>query len=454
MTILRVKSPEIRSDLKPQHCLSHTTHTTHSQSRHSSPKSIESFRLNGKQSDPDSHLYPDSDVITGSPEEIYEICATILREPGGLIAIPTETVYGLAGNIHLDESILRIFKIKERPLDDPLIVHVHSFLYALRNLYNTNIVESFIVLYLARKFAPGPLTIVARRSQAVSALLTNGSDFIAVRCPNNQITLKLLEFSEIPLAAPSANKFGHISPTCPEHVKNEFPNENLHILDDGNCSIGIESTIIKVYSDDNHYYYHPGHTELSNVNLCSVNPGTNSVVDVFEMMLGLIECGYVDDQLGPGYRVSPYENYFGNFTNCTAKIELLRKGSITLRDLTVALAKFPNIQILDSTTVQNVEIVPDSSSSGSSPRITPSPILTHSTSAILINTKSCMEKVLNMPGQLMRHYAPVVPTYLIEIIETPVSDRAEHLKGTSKNSTVTGDLTVIYMLFKCYLHVI
>ncbi|UKK01214.2 hypothetical protein MACK_002027 [Theileria orientalis] len=182
----------------------------------------------------------------GSTDEIFLKIKNVLTRPGGLVAIPTETVYGLAGNIYIEQSLKRIFEIKNRPFNDPLIVHVDSFMTALEDLYDVNMFEAFIMLYLANRFTPGPLTMVAKCNSNVSGLLTNNTGFLATRCPDNEVCRALLRYLNIPLAAPSANKFGHISPTCAEHVYDEFSNEELHILDGGQCKIGIESTVIKI----------------------------------------------------------------------------------------------------------------------------------------------------------------------------------------------------------------
>nr|PVC54334.1 hypothetical protein MACL_00003120 [Theileria orientalis] len=186
----------------------------------------------------------------GSTDEIFRKIKNVLTNPGGLVAIPTETVYGLAGNIYIEESLRRIFEIKNRPFNDPLIVHVDSFTSALEDLYDVNVFEAFLMLYLANRFTPGPLTIVARCNRGVSGLLTNNTGYLATRCPDNEICRALLRYLNIPLAAPSANKFGHISPTCAEHVYEEFAHEKLHILDGGQCKIGIESTVIKITTID------------------------------------------------------------------------------------------------------------------------------------------------------------------------------------------------------------
>ncbi|XP_955169.1 uncharacterized protein TA04750 [Theileria annulata] len=512
LTILRVNlTPEITPNLetkiifKPKssnqsskHSITHSTKHTTTQSTTNTSKSPYPTDINGS----------DCDVLVGDENEIFEIIKTILMEPGGLIAIPTETVYGLAGNIHLENSLLRIFSIKDRPFNDPLIVHVHSFLYALRHLYDVNDVEAFLILFLAEKFAPGPLTIVARKAQSISPLLTNQTDFIAVRCPNNKVTLKLLEFIQVPLAAPSANKFGHISPTCPEHVKNEFPNEDLYILDDGNCTIGIESTIIKLTSNkstvdrDRDRVYGDGDrdrnrvrdwdndsdTDSDGVRDSSTldrdygsNKSSRSSIDKYDMLQKLIKSnntsdyhtdlstGYRND-LSTGYRNILYStggngNIFDleNFKNCRAEIELLRKGSITLQEITNTLSQFPNIQIKDYTNSSTLSSSNISPKTPSTSNISPNTLSPNSLSPMSLSSNTLNPPTLNptinninilsdvgstlynkldiqMPGMFKSHYAPLVPTYIIKKIEIQVKKLELH-KGTSKNSTLTGDLT-------------
>ncbi|HMQ07667.1 MAG TPA: L-threonylcarbamoyladenylate synthase [Saprospiraceae bacterium] len=159
---------------------------------------------------------------------------------GKLIAIPTETVYGLAGNALDTQVISRIFMVKNRPFFDPMILHT----------YNIQAIEDCITewpdLYtmLMEHFMPGPLTLLCRKTVKVPDLLTAGSGKVAIRIPNHPLTLALLENLPFPLAAPSANPFGYISPTRPEHVALQLGNDIPYILDGGPCTVGVESTII------------------------------------------------------------------------------------------------------------------------------------------------------------------------------------------------------------------
>jgi len=163
-----------------------------------------------------------------------------LLESGELVAIPTETVYGLAGNALNEKAVLEIFKVKNRPQFDPLIVHVAT-LEKARELvdYFPEKAEK-----LAAACWPGPLTLLLKKKPYVPDLVTSGLDTVGVRCPNHPITQLLLQQLSFPLAAPSANPFGYISPTRPEHVNEQLGDKINYILDGGECTVGIESTII------------------------------------------------------------------------------------------------------------------------------------------------------------------------------------------------------------------
>ena len=164
-----------------------------------------------------------------------------LLKSGDLVAIPTETVYGLAARIDSAEGLKKIFHIKERPFFDPLIVHVSSLPMA------KTLVKSWpeIATVLADLYWPGPLTMVLPKAESVSPLITSGLETVGIRMPRHPLTLNLITQLGIPLAAPSANKFGKTSPTCAEHVLKEFSHQ-IYILDGGPCEVGIESTIVQI----------------------------------------------------------------------------------------------------------------------------------------------------------------------------------------------------------------
>lgn len=158
---------------------------------------------------------------------------------GGIVAIPTETVYGLAGNALDKSAVLRIFEAKKRPSFDPLIIHstkekIFQWVKDVPPVANS----------LAEHFWPGPLTLVLPRSEDIPFEVTSGLDTVGVRVPRHPLTLALLQQLPFPLAAPSANPFGYISPTTAQHVMDQLGEEVDYILDGGACEVGIESTIV------------------------------------------------------------------------------------------------------------------------------------------------------------------------------------------------------------------
>jgi len=168
------------------------------------------------------------------------IHASQLLIDGKLVAIPTETVYGLAANAFDKEAVIKIFEVKNRPFFDPLILHTNH-LNKIETL-TTSIPDN---LYkLAEKFMPGPLTLLLPKASIVPDIVTSGLANVAVRIPNHKITLALLSGLDFPLAAPSANPFGYVSPTKAIHVENQLGSKIDYILDGGDCEIGLESTIV------------------------------------------------------------------------------------------------------------------------------------------------------------------------------------------------------------------
>jgi L-threonylcarbamoyladenylate synthase len=159
---------------------------------------------------------------------------------GRLVAIPTETVYGLAGNALDAHAVATIFAVKNRPRFDPIIVHVTGLSQAARHV--TDIPQT--AKALADEFWPGPLTLLLKKNETIPDLVTAGMPEVGLRAPAHPLTQALLERLPFPLAAPSANPFGYISPTRPEHVNEQLGDQIPYILDGGPCTIGIESTII------------------------------------------------------------------------------------------------------------------------------------------------------------------------------------------------------------------
>ena len=172
--------------------------------------------------------------------------AISLLENEELVAIPTETVYGLAGNIFSEKAIKNIFSTKKRPFFNPLIVHI-STVDDLETIVS-EIPEK--AKLLAKTFWPGSMTLVLKKRNNIPNIITAGKDTVAVRVPNHSTTLNLLKQLTFPLAAPSANPFNNISPTKPEHVERYFKNNINMVLDGGTCKNGIESTIIGFENDE------------------------------------------------------------------------------------------------------------------------------------------------------------------------------------------------------------
>jgi L-threonylcarbamoyladenylate synthase len=196
--------------------------------------------------------------------DLIDEAVKALRE-GHLVAIPTETVYGLAADASNRNAINQIFSTKGRPAGHPLIVHIAKPSQVLDKSNNQNLDEAWreillpwardvspAMLALAKTFWPGPLTLILPKAKDVLTEITGGQDTVGIRCPDHVITQTLLEKFDGGLAAPSANRFGRISPTTAQHVRDEFSGESLLILDGGPCEVGIESTIVDLSRWDTH----------------------------------------------------------------------------------------------------------------------------------------------------------------------------------------------------------
>ncbi len=171
--------------------------------------------------------------------------AEVLKN-GGVVAFPTETVYGLGAHALDETAVAKIFAIKQRPRFDPLIIHIAD----LSQL--DGLVESLPepALRLAERFWPGPLTLVLPKKPIVPDLVTAGHPTVAVRMPQHPLALKLLNSCGLPLSAPSANPFGQVSPTRAEHVEEQLGDQVDMIIDGGACAVGVESTIVSFAGDE------------------------------------------------------------------------------------------------------------------------------------------------------------------------------------------------------------
>lgn len=180
----------------------------------------------------------------GEIGEAIAVAADLLRK-GQLVAIPTETVYGLAGNALNPSAVATIFTVKNRPTFNPLIIHTDT-VEKLRP-YVQQVPP--LAYQLARQFWPGPLTLVLPRTSQIPDIVTAGLDHVAVRIPQHPLAQQLLAAVDFPLAAPSANPSGYVSPTEPAHVAEQLGDKIPYILDGGPCSVGVESTIVGVEGD-------------------------------------------------------------------------------------------------------------------------------------------------------------------------------------------------------------
>ena len=170
--------------------------------------------------------------------------AQIIRN-GGIVAFPTETVYGLGANALDESAVARVFDVKERPRFDPLIVHISDQSWIPRLV--TEWPET--AEKLARIFWPGPLTLVLPKSSLIPDLVTSGCPTVAIRIPDHPIAIELLREAERPIAAPSANPFGRISPTTAAHVEEQLGGRIDMILDGGPCQVGVESTVLQLTAE-------------------------------------------------------------------------------------------------------------------------------------------------------------------------------------------------------------
>lgn len=168
-----------------------------------------------------------------------EAAAEILRN-GGIVAIPTETVYGLAGNAFDPKALAKIFEAKKRPHFDPLIVHISE----IDELSDVAREVPEKAKALARAYWPGPMTLVLPKTEKIPDLATSGLPTVAVRFPNHPVAREIIRLAKVPLAAPSANLFQHVSPTTAEHVAEQLGDAIDGIVDGGPCEVGVESTII------------------------------------------------------------------------------------------------------------------------------------------------------------------------------------------------------------------
>jgi len=198
--------------------------------------------------------------LVPSSDDSLRLCSNRLAE-GSLVSFPTETVYGLGCNAISSTAVHKVFEAKRRPLTDPLIIHVLNSESALKlwNIPDSSSTVKEVLTSLSKNFFPGPLTIVAKcNKDIVPDVITAGTGYVAVRSPSHPIARKLIEWSGVPIAAPSANRFGHVSPTKSIHVMQDLALEDVWVVNEKNenksdekddylcCNVGVESTVAKV----------------------------------------------------------------------------------------------------------------------------------------------------------------------------------------------------------------
>jgi L-threonylcarbamoyladenylate synthase len=255
---------------------------------------------------------------------------------GLLVAFPTETVYGLGADACNESAALRVFAVKGRPPTDPLIVHVTDPAAAMDRLWAEGAETRALALRLGAVLWPGPLTLVGRASTAVAPSVTGGSGMVGLRVPAHPVARALIDAAGVAVAAPSANTFGHVSPTTARHVYDDLAarDASLLIIDGGRCPVGIESTVVRI-----------------------------------------------------GGR---------------GRIEILRRGAVTEHDIQRALG--PDAAIVE--------------------------IVVRNTRANAVELEHAAEAPMMAPGQLLTHYSPTVPAFLVAPRSFPVS-QAQTATGTA-----------------------
>lgn len=243
-------------------------------------------------------------LLLGTKDEDISLAASFIKE-GGVVGMPTETVYGLAADALNEEAVKRIFEAKGRPADNPLIVHIADF----DDIEKFGLVSEVpaVARLLAEKFWPGPLTIIMPKSDKVPEVTTGGLDTVAVRFPADVNAQRLIKASEAPLAAPSANISGSPSPTTAAHVYSDMNGKIPAIIDGGECQVGLESTVVSVKDSS----------------VTVLRPGGVTVEDLREVAENVIVCDAVLNKLKEGEKaLSPgmkYKHYSPKARVCLVK---------------------------------------------------------------------------------------------------------------------------------------
>jgi L-threonylcarbamoyladenylate synthase len=243
-----------------------------------------------------------TETVAANHPSAIERAAKLLAA-GELVAVPTETVYGLAGNGMDDRAVATIFQVKERPFFDPLILHLPDKSWVER-LSKLDTEQEKLVTALVERFWPGPLTLLLPRSEEVSDLVTASLPTVALRMPANPVLRAILQKGGFPVAAPSANRFGRVSPTTAEHVLEELGSKIPLIVDDGPTKLGLESTIVEPKGSKKLVLHRPGPiaeavlAEFATIEVAGLEgsikaPGQTSSHYAPEKPVRLIEKGHV-----------------------------------------------------------------------------------------------------------------------------------------------------------------
>ena len=237
---------------------------------------------------------------------------------GDVIGMPTETVYGLAGNALDENAVLKIYEVKNRPKFDPIIAHTYSIDKVQE--YVESIPQK--AADLAEAFWPGPMTLLLKRNSIIPDILTSGLPYVAVRIPKHDLTLELLKHVDFPLAAPSANPFGYISPTTAAHVSDQLGNKIPYILEGGACSVGLESTIIGFDANQNPVIHRLGGMKVEEI---------EKVVGKVKLKLNVSS-----NPLAPGMLKTHYAPskrlYIGQIPDLISRYPHMKLGIISFKD--------------------------------------------------------------------------------------------------------------------------
>lgn len=208
-----------------------------------------------------------TEIIKVTEENLSEAAkkAAKLLRAGELVGLPTETVYGLAANAYNTEAVKKIFRIKKRPIDNPLIVHVSDFVM-LKDVAEV----TPLAIEVAKTFWPGPLTMVLNKKDSIGPIVTCNLSTVAVRMPSHFVARAVIEAADLPLAAPSANLSGLPSTTTAQHVFDDLGGTIPLILDGGSCDIGVESTVVSLVGEDP-VILRPGIVSLERLRECYPN---------------------------------------------------------------------------------------------------------------------------------------------------------------------------------------